>query len=346
MFLTNTHMTLFDKNQAQPNLGLILALGALVWSGTYNSLAKGLTPFLSPMSLIVLSEALTAGFIILTFGLFPMLKKFVKMDAKTIWLSVVVGLLNSAVAPFFWFLGLAKTSAINASILGSADVLCVLVLSSFLLGERMTRTQGFGAFIVLLGVGVVNLWAAGTSLAVHEGDLLVLIGSLISGAGSVLFKKYLSHVMPELAILIRNFAGIFAVLFVSLFLRYSFVHEVQAFPMGKVLLLLAFTFFSRYLNLTFYYEALDRMSATALSVIQIATPLAGLVFAYLILGEMVHSYQLFGCMLIIGGLLVEQMSEQSIGKLQSPSMISGLLSHLHMGARAVHDPVQIVPKNV
>src|SRR3989344_1750919 len=58
---------------SQYRLGLVLAFGSLLWGGTFNALAKGLTPFLSPMTLLVLSEALTALFIIITFGVVSLL---------------------------------------------------------------------------------------------------------------------------------------------------------------------------------------------------------------------------------------------------------------------------------
>ena len=72
----------FFKPQSQYRLGIILAFGALLWNGTYNALAKGLTPFLSPVSLLILSEALTAAFIVVTFGIVPLLKELRKMGAQ------------------------------------------------------------------------------------------------------------------------------------------------------------------------------------------------------------------------------------------------------------------------
>jgi drug/metabolite transporter (DMT)-like permease len=307
----------FLHNPTQQRLGMTLAFGALLWSGTYNALAKGLTPFLSPITLLILSELLTAVFIILTFGLVPLCKKLVKLDAKTIRMAIIVGLFNSALAPLLWFTGLAQTSAINASMLSSADILCILLLSSVILKERITRVQAIGATVVMAGVLVLNISSAGEGFNVHMGDLLVFLGALTSGAGSVLFKKYLSHVMPELAILIRNIAGVVAIGIVSIMVEHAFVAEVQAFPVKKVLLLVAFTFFSRYLNLTFYYEALDRLPAMTMSLISIATPLSGLLFAFLILGETIHSYQMLGAIFIVFGLMIEQMSGRSIVNFRS-----------------------------
>lgn len=298
-------------------LGFILAFGALIWGGTYNAFAKGLTPFLSPVTLLILSEALTAAFIVMTFGLVPLLKELIKMDAKSIRMAAIIGLLNSAVAPLLWFTGLSYTSAINASILSASDIIAVLILGRMLLGETISRMQAVGLATIMGGILVVNL-SSGQTMSFHVGDLLIVTGSFISGAGSILFKRYISHVMPELAIAIRNISGIAAVGFVSIFFhQQSIIAEVAAFPVQKVILLLSFAFFSRYLCLAFFYEGIDRLPATTFSMIQVATPLSGLVFAFLILGEQIHSYQILGCIFIILGLLLEQCSPKALHSIRS-----------------------------
>lgn len=333
-----------NNEKAQYRLGIVLGFGALLWSGTYNALAKGLTPFLSPISLLILSESLTALFIIMTFGLVPLLRELKKMDAQSIRIAVIIGFLNSAIAPLLFFSGLARTSAMNASMLSSAEIICVLVAAHFVLKEQISRMQIVGGAVVMAGVLTLNFAApAGISSGAHLGDALLLAGAVVSGYASVLFKKYLSHVMPELAILIRNISGIVAVSVLAVFIQVSFSSEVASFPLEKVLLLLAFTFFSRYLNLTFFYEALDRLKATTLSLIQIAQPLSGILFAFLILGETIHSYQILGCSFILLGLMLEQTSGRTLTSIRTHS---GFF-HLVPRKRATVDGnIGLLPKNV
>lgn len=333
----------FNSDSAgQRKLGITLAFGAVIWSGTYNALAKGLTPFLSPITLLLLSEALTAVFIILTFGIVPLCKELRTMNAKSIAIAAGIGLLNSAVAPLLWFTGLARTSAINASMLSSAEVLCVLILGSVLLHEKIGRMQALGGLTVFVGIVIINVATVSESISVHVGDVLVLLGAFTSGTGAVLFKKYISHVMPELAIAIRNVAAIIAVSIASFFLSHSFGAEVAAFPLRLVVLLLAFTFFSRYLNLTFYYEALDRLPATTVSLIEIATPLAGLTFAFLILGEQIHANQMLGGIFIVFGLMLEQVSANTMKSIRSRSIFRILPFH----RKETATPVMVLPRNV
>lgn len=338
-------MIFFGRDISQRRLGITLAFGSLLWAGTYNALAKGLTPYLSPISLLLISETLTALFIILTYGFVPLMKKFLRLDGKTIRIAAGIGLLNSALAPLLWFSGLARTSAINASMLSSGEILCVIALSALLLHERVTKMQMIGAGTVLIGVLIINLTSVDTALTVHMGDVLVLAGAFASGLGSVLFKKYLSHVMPELAIVIRNIAAIIAVSILGIFIRHSFAEEVANFPLTKVLLLIAFTFFSRYLNLTFFYEALDRLEATTISLIEIATPFSGLIFAYLILGEKIHSYQILGGIFILFGLMLEQVSVQTLSRLRQPFWFGFHVGHLHHDSSSNERSLGVLTKN-
>ena len=91
------------RHTSEHRLGMILAFGSLLWSGTYNALAKGLTPYVSPVTLLLLSEALTALFIALTFGIVPLGRKMMRLDKRTVRIAAIVGLFNSAIAPLLWF---------------------------------------------------------------------------------------------------------------------------------------------------------------------------------------------------------------------------------------------------
>jgi drug/metabolite transporter (DMT)-like permease len=192
----------------------------------------------------------------------------------------------------------------------------VLLFGALLLREPITKVQGIGALVILSGVAIINVSSFSEPLGMHMGDLFILCGAIVFGLGEVLFKKYLSHIMPELALVIRNIIGISAVLILSLTFRYSFGGEMASFPVSKIMLLVAFAFFARYLNLTFYYEAMDRLPSTTLSMVSIATPLTGLLFAVVILGEQLQPAHVLGGLVIVFGLLIEQSSSRAVRALR------------------------------
>ncbi len=329
MTYINTEFLLhpFSLRSSKKKLGVTLAFGALIFGGTYGALAKGLTEYLSPISLLLASETLTALFVLITLGIIPIFKAVSKMDLPTFLMAALVGVLNSAIAPWLWFAGLSHTTAINASILSATDILFMLLLGSLMLSERISRMQGLGAFIVLAGALIIAIASNGQSIAIHVGDGLIFAATGVFSLGAVLFKKHLTHISPEVALIIRNLTGMFCVLAISLFLHHPFFAEIAAFPLRKVLLLIAFAFFARYIHLTFYYESIDRIPATTLSLILNAQPLAGVLFAMLILGESVHTYHILGAIFIIFGLILEQSSTDMWARLRHGAL------QFHLGHR-------------
>ncbi len=302
--------------ESERSLGLSLAFASLLFGGTYSALAKGLTPFLSPMSLLIVSEGLTALFIVMTLGVVPLIALIRSMRRKDIAWATVVGVLNSGIAPLLWFSGLRYTTAINAAILNGADVLFMLVLGWWLLREHINRLQTVGALIVLGGVVLIHVANAHELLTLYRGDLFIFLGVGVFAFGAVLFKKHLSHVSAEAAIFIRNIVGMLGVLIVSLLLGANFLREIGAFPREGILLLLAFGFFARYLHLTLFYEALDRLPAIQMGLIDNAMPLSGVLAALLILGEQIQAYQFIGVVLIVTGLTLEHVSAESLKNLR------------------------------
>ncbi len=327
-------------------LGIFLAFGYVLWSGTVNALAKGLTPYLSPVTLLLVSEAMTAIFIILTFGALPLFKLFRTLSFSTICIAAFVGLLNSAIAPYLWFIGLAKTSAINASMISSVDNLFILMCSVLFLHERVTRMQVIGGATVLIGVLFIHSASAHSFQFINTGNLYIILSTIFVSIGVVCYKKYLSHVMPELAIVIRNISAFVLVGIASIAMDVPLIEEVSSFPLELVLLLLAFTFFSRYLNLTFYYEALDRLPVTTLSLITIATPLSSMIFAVLLLDEHVYSYQIVGAVFIILGLLVENGSFKHGRLFSFFGRFTSLLQHFSFKTKRNTSFIHGIPKHV
>ena len=55
----------------------------IVASSTYNSFAKEVGTALSPLTLLVLSETLTAFFVILAFGFLPTMRSILRLDRNT-----------------------------------------------------------------------------------------------------------------------------------------------------------------------------------------------------------------------------------------------------------------------
>jgi drug/metabolite transporter (DMT)-like permease len=187
----------------------------------------------------------------------------------------------------------------------------ILFASRILLHESIERMQYIGVSIILCGILAMNIQTNAHPLFVlNAGDFLLILSGIVSGIGVVIYKKYIPHVMPELAILIRTTLAATCVgAFILLSSGHSLRGDLSVFPVTKIISLLIFAFFARYINLAFFYEALERLPAHTLSMISIATPLSGIFFAWLLLGEYLHANQIFGVTIIILGVLVEHFAK-------------------------------------
>lgn len=317
-----------ERYSTADRAGTSLAFGALILYGTYNAFAKTLTVYLSPISLLLLSEALTALFVVITIGLLPLTQILFKSTGKHILVAIAIGILSSGIAPLLWFNGLTQTSAANASILAGSTVIFSLFFDWLLMRERANALQITGATVVFLGIATVSL-GSDASIAAHIGDLYIIAKGVFFGLGTALFKKYLTGMNPEAALFLRSITGIVFALAISAFLAHPFAAEISSFPIEQITMLLAFVFFSRFLHLTFFYGALDRTSANKVALISHATPLSGMFFAVLIVGEHLTGFHFIGGMLIIVGLIIEQLSAERVSRVLSRIM----RSHPHDQAR-------------
>ncbi len=289
-----------------------MVFGSLLFEGTYNALAKDITHFLSPLSLVILSEGLTAFFVVATIGLVTLTRELFRANGKQLFTGMLIGILNSALAPYLWFLGLQYTTAVNASILYGSEILFLLFFNYLFLCEKINRTQLQGASIVLAGVVLIATQGFQFGFMIHLGDVLILLANMVFSLGTILFKKNLSHMHPEAALFLRNISGIVTAVFVSTLLDHPFVREISSFPIQYVSSLLAFAFFSRFLNLSFFYGALERLPATTCGLIMNGVPLSGMFFAAVMLHEKVLPYHIVGASLIIMGLMLEQISRDTL----------------------------------
>lgn len=101
--------------------------------------------------------------------------------------------------------GLARSTASNAALLITVEPASLILLSPFLLGERLTLRGGNGAALALVGaVFVVVNGTPGVTLGLAlrwRGDLLLILSGLAYASYSLLGRSVLSRrpVLPVTA---------------------------------------------------------------------------------------------------------------------------------------------------
>lgn len=170
------------KNNAKAHLAL---LGANIIYGANYLIAKGVMPNKIGPSAFVLLRVIGAGI------LFLFIKSFIKekVDKKDFVLLMLCGLLGVSANMLLFFHGLSLTSPIDASIIMTSTPVIVLILSAFILKEKITTNKYIGIFIGAVGAFLL-IWfgkkSGGTSS--FTGNLFVFLNATSYATYLVLVK--------------------------------------------------------------------------------------------------------------------------------------------------------------
>ncbi len=171
----------------------VALLGANIIYGVNYLIAKGVMPNKIGPSAFVFLRILFAGL------LFWIIKSFIKekIDKKDFIRLIFCGLLGVATNMLLFFHGLNLTSPIDAAIIMTTTPVMVLVLSVFILNEKITLTKFIGISIGAIGA-VLLIWygkkAVGTSSVL--GNLFVFINACSYAIYLVLVKPLMTKYNP------------------------------------------------------------------------------------------------------------------------------------------------------
>ena len=108
------------------------------------------------------------------------------------WMVLVLGLLQTAGQYVFFYIGLAHTSGVNASIVGALNVFAALLIAVFIFRqEKLNWRKAAGCFIGFVGVLVIELSggaAAGKFSFFGEG--FIFVSAVLGAFASVLIKGF------------------------------------------------------------------------------------------------------------------------------------------------------------
>lgn len=112
----------------------------------------------------------------------------------------IISLFQTILQYFFYYIGLAHTTGVNAAIIVAANVFIAILLSTLVYRiEKMTAAKLFGCVIGFLGIILCNL--NGLKGGIHLsflGDGFIFLCTVASGFSSVLMKKYAASENPIL----------------------------------------------------------------------------------------------------------------------------------------------------
>lgn len=174
---TIAHLSLFSAN-------LIYAINYTV--------AKTVMPqYVEPLGFIFMRVVGATLLFWLCYSLFA----FEKIERKDMLRLMLCGLFGVAINQMLFFEGLNLTTPINASVIMVTNPILVLIISAFLISEKVTIRKLSG--IVLGAIGAISLFTEGGNLSLLNssqslGNLLVLINACSYGVYLVIVKPLMA----------------------------------------------------------------------------------------------------------------------------------------------------------
>lgn len=300
------HVSWKHESMSDQAVGWIALTISTIAGSTFTAYAKVLTAAFSSLSLMFVSEALTAFFVLFSYGFLPVFRELTHTPRKELWLLFVTASLNGVVGPMLLFAGLFYTSAVNAIFYSNMSMVFTVVLAAWMLKEKITSAHRAAILTIMTGTVVISLRGFTTGLSLQIGDILVIASSLGYALGSVCYRKYIPHVEPHLALFMRSLVSMGFFFAVSPFVAHTFSSELAQFSPTMIPALLGFAFVGRFLNSVTYYQALEKLEVTTVSLVSSLGIIGSILFAWVYLGEpILWFHYLGGLFIILGTILLE-----------------------------------------
>ena len=216
-------------------------------------------------------------------------------------------------APGLIFQALALTGVNNVILVGRLEPPLTLALSVWLLRERVNIWEFIGAIAAFIGVILTIILQPPTEAMMNMGgfglgigELLAAAGSLAIAASTIISKKHLSQIPLGIYSIFRTALGtvIFFLLALVLYGSDHFANALSPFVWQWMFL---YGGLIVVLGQSFWIKGLKTSTVSMASLVSSFSPIAGIVAAYLILGETPTLPQYIGGSVILVGIFLSQV---------------------------------------
>ncbi|MDB4291942.1 DMT family transporter [Maribacter sp.] len=291
-------------------LAIFAAIGATTIYGLNHTIAKGVMPeYVKPFGFIML-RVIGAAILFWLAGFFGPKEKIDKKDYRRLLLCAIFGMGINMLA---FFKGLALSTPINSAVLITVTPIIVLVLSAFLIKEKITSRKVIGIVIGL--AGALGLILFGNEIRqdapnIPLGNFYILLNAIFYGTYLIIAKKLIEKYHP-----LTFMKWLFAIgIFICLPFGYHELIEID-WPnlpfeaLWKIAFVILGTTFCTYL---FNIFALTQLKASTLSAFIYVQPLIGILYAVLTGQDSLTTVTILAaCLVLLGVYLASRKPKKS-----------------------------------
>lgn len=230
------------------------------------------------------------------------------------WLTMgAVAIFGAAVTPALIFTALSVTSTNNVILISQLDTPLSLALSVLILKERTNIWVIVGAAVSLVGVALTVLLQPpdGSTISMMDleiglGEALVVLAAIFKAISNLISKVSLKAIPLGIFSSFRTLVGTIA-FFIAAIVLYGPEHFADAASPFLWRWMLVYSAVIVVGGQLLWFSGLKRSSASEVSLVAAFNPLAGVLAAFLILGEAPTAAQYLGGGVIIGGIILNQI---------------------------------------
>lgn len=292
---------------------ILLTLCVLFWAGNF-VLGRFIKDDISPFEmaffrwlfvLIIVSPILIIRF-----------RNIYKVFIQNYFILLVLSVLGITLYNTFVYTALTMTTSTNALMINSTVPILILVLSFFILKQKLILHQLFGIALSTLGVSFLILkgdLSNIVSLDFNKGDLWIMLSSLSWAFYSVLikFKPKTLNNFEFFTTLV--FLGFIMLLPIYLYQGYSLQHELDILK-SNYLSFIYISVFTSCLSYYFWHYGIDHIGASKTGQFVHLMPIFGTILAYIFLGERLMYYHLIGAIFIALGIYLSLFYKKTSSK--------------------------------
>lgn len=289
---------------------LLLLVNTVCWGAAFVIVAPALdhtTPY----------QFLLYRFVLASVLVLPLMVRFLKEKANraVIWKIIGIETVGMVIALSLLYEGLARSTAIEVSLLATTAPLFIIVACILFLREKQTRQEWLGLAVSLLGMSCIAALplfdgSVGVQSVSLAGNMLIVLSNIANAFYIILVKRHYKKIPPFFAVGISFWFG--AVIFgaSSLYLHQFSLSTFTSSVISDwqqpsvIFATLYMAIFGSIIALTAYIKAQKMIEASEASLFYYLQPLVYLPLAIVVLGERVSMYQLLGLALIIIGVII------------------------------------------
>lgn len=232
-------------------------------------------------------------------------KRIVKITKKEVKLLLLLGLIGTLCNQSAFFSGLKTIDATTAALILSLTPITTSLLAAIFLKESLTRKMVSGSIVAFIGV----FFVLGKNNGFHfsRGVLFIFLAMLTFSISIIIVRKLTEVLDPFITTVYSTLAGCLMLIPVAFFSEplHELSHQLWAWALLMVTAIVMQGFCALIWN-----GQLKRVGAGKASIFLNLQPFVAMIVGFFLLGTVVSGSQMFGSLLIIGGVALATFQGQ------------------------------------